>query len=328
MIFLFKAVLLVLAAATAFPLSAKERKYTDNDIKRILYLKNPASNAPAQFAVLEGIHKNRLLECRYFGTQQPLNVDRQHVIPTIFYEDSSNFMITQYALIAMFQRQKPTLALALAKLNNDTTGRMSALNNYAASLKDLQKNISVIRHQIPPNSPEQANALADLISRDKTLSLIRQAATYNDWVLAIALFDNYREEILTTYNRYFSHFPDVIKVAQVNCAACENELVLNFANKFQTPNARRKLFLHLYPQARGMWTQPPPTNYEQLKAFFVRSLNSYHKLDKISRIFKPQDWGSAMLEALMTMDGAACAAELEKEFDDEMRRLARRSQRP
>ena len=326
--FFCKAVLLVLAAATVIPLSVKARNYTDNDIKRILYLKDPADGAPAQFAVLENINKNNILDCKYFGTQQTFTVKGENVVPMIFYEDSSNFMITQYALIAMFKNQKPNLALQLAKLNNDTTGRMSAFSNYAASLKDLQSNISVIRHKIQPNSPEQANALAELISRDKTLTLVRQAAAYNDWVLAIAIFDNYRKEIIGTYNRYFAHFPDVIKIAQTACADCENELVMNFSAKFQQPNARRKLFLQLYPHARGMWTQTPPTNYEQLQTLFVRSLSSYHKLDKISRIFKPQDWGSAMLDALLLLEGAGCAAELEKEFDDEMRRLARCSQRP
>jgi hypothetical protein len=57
-------------------------------------------------------------------------------------------------------------------------------------------------------------------------------------------------------------------------------------------------------------------------------MNSYHNLDKISKIFKPQDWGSAMLDALLLLEGAACASELEKEFDEEMRRLVKRSRRP
>ncbi len=325
--FFCKTVLLILTAVTAAVLPAAERKYTDNDIKRILYLKNPAPGAPGNYAVLEKIYNSNQLGCTYFGTQQPLTVNRRDVIPMIFYEDSSNFMITQYALIALFKRQHPNLALGLARLNNDTTGRMSALSNYAASLKDLQKNITVIRSKIPANTPEQANALADLISKDKTLSLVRQAATYNDWILAIALFDDYKTEVLQQYNRYFPQYQEVIQEAQNACNDCENELVLNFANKLKQPNMRRQLFLQIYPQARGIWTQTPPTNYEQLKEFFVRSLNSYHKLDKISRIFQPQDWGSAMLDALLMLEGASCANELEKEFDDAMRRLSKHPQR-
>ena len=319
--------LLLLLVTAVVPLTAKEKKYDDNDIKRIFYLKTPPASAPVRYVVLEKIQKKQL-ECTYLGTQQSVTVDRKNVVPMIFYEDSSNFMITQYALYAMFTRQKPNLALNLARINNDTTGRMTILSSFASAIKGMQQSISSIRQKMPPNSNEQANALLDLISKDKTLSLIKQAATTNDWVLAVALFDNYKEDVLQQYQRYFANYQDVVKEAQQACMDCESELLLNFANKMQKPNMRKTLFLQLYPQARGIWSQTPPTNYAQLKQIFIRSMTSYHNLDKISKIFKPQDWGSAMLDALLLLEGSVCASELEKEFDDEMRRLVKRSQRP
>ena len=321
-------ILLFFAAAVVFPAYAKDKKYDDNDIKRILYLKQPPAASPVRYAVLERIHNNKQLECTYLGTQQTFTISSKNVAPMIFYEDSSNFIITQYALFGIFTRQRPNLALGLAKINNDTTGRMTTLSNFATAIKEMQNNISIIRQKFPPNSNEQANALADIISRDKTLSLIKQAATSQDWVLALTLFDNYKTDIMTLYTRYFANMPDIIKEAQVNCTDCENELLLNFSNKMQQANMRRTLFLQLYPQARGLWSQTPPTSYEQLRNVFLRSMNSYHKLDKISKIFKPQDWGSAMLDSLLLLEGAACAADLEREFDDEMRRLIKRSRRP
>ena len=320
-------ILLLLLVTATFVLEAKEKKYDDNDIKRILYLKKPSAEASVRYVVLNNINGSQL-ECTYLGTQQNVTVNRKNVIPMIFYEDSSNFMITQYALYSMFIRKRPNLALGLAKINNDTTGRMTILSNFAASIKEMQSNISFIRQKMQPNSNDQANALADLISKDKTISIIKQAATTNDWFMAIALFDTYKEDIIQQYKRYFTNYPDVIKEAQIACTDCEHELLLNFANKIQQPNMRKAIFLQLYPQARGIWSQTPPTNYEQLKKIFIRSMTSYHNLDKISKIFKPQDWGSAMLDALLLLEGSACAAELEKEFDDEMRRLVKRSQRP
>ncbi|MBR7144495.1 MAG: hypothetical protein IKD10_06080 [Lentisphaeria bacterium] len=311
-----------------FPLTAKEKQYDDNDIKRILYLKKPAASSPARYVVLDKILNSKQLECIYLGTQQTLTVSTSNVVPMMFYEDSSNFMITQYALYGIFTRQKPNLPLGLAKINNDNTGRVTALSNFATAIRDIQNNISHIRKNFPPNSNDQANALADLISKDKTLSLIKQAASSGDWVLALTLFDNYKTDVIQLYTRYFANMPDVIKEAQLNCADCENELLLNFANKLQQSNMRRTLFLQIYPQARGLWSQSPPSSYEQLRNVFIRSMNSYHKLDKISRIFTPQDWGSAMLDSLLLLEGSRCAADLEREFDDEMRRLKKRSGRP
>ena len=65
-----------------------------------------------------------------------------------------------------------------------------------------------------------------------------------------------------------------------------------------------------------------------MKKLLLSSMTSYHNLDNISRIFKPQDWGTAMLNVLLMLEGAQCASEMEKDFDDEMRRLVKRSQRP
>ena len=321
-------VLFLLTVCCAVPLTAKEKKYDDNDIKRILYLKKPGNSAPVRFAVLNRIINNQL-ECNYLGTQQNVLVHKKDVVPLIFYEDTSNFIITQYALFGIFTKQRPNLALGLAKINNDTTGRMATLSNFVSSVQAAQSNISFIRQKLPPNSNEQANALADLIAKDKTLLLVKQAATSNDWFLAITLFDSYKENILQQYTRYFANMPDIIKDAQVMCAECENELLLNFNNKMQQPNnVRRTLFLQLYPKARGTWSQTPPMSYEQLRKMFIRCMNSYLKLDSISKIFRPQDWGAAMLDTLLFLEGAACAAELEREFDDEMRRLLKRARRP
>ena len=324
--FFYKTVTVFLAGVFAFTLAAKEKKYDDNDIKRILYLKNPASSAPVRYVVLDRIYNNQF-ECTYLGTQQTVIVPKNNVVPMIFYEDSSNFMITQYALIGIFSKQRPNLALGLAKINNDTTGRMTTLGNFAAAIKSTQENISFIRRKLPPNSNDQANALADIISKDKTLSLVKQAATSNDWYLALTLFENYKESVLQQYTKFFANMPDIIKEAQIAYAECENELLLNFSNKMQQQNVRRALFLQLYPKARGLWSQTPPTSYKQLCNMFVRSMKSYHKLDSISKIFKPQDWGSTMLDVLLFLEGSACSAELEKEFDDEMRRLLKRTRR-
>ena len=325
--FFRRILLILLAAGIIFPLSAQDRKYDDNDIKRILYLKQPPSSSPVRYAVLEKIISSKQLECTYLGTQQKFRINPDHVTPMIFYEDSSNFMITQYALFGIFSRQKNNLALGLAKINNDTTGRMNILSSFAAAVKDIKNNISTIHKKYPANLQEQSDALADLISKDKTLSLIKKAASSHDWVLALTLFEIYKTDVMPLYTRNFSNMADVIKEVQTVYTECENELLLNLANQIQNSNVRRTQFLNLYPKARGVWSQTPPNSYAQLRNVFIRSMKSYHNLDKISKIFKPQDWGSAMLDALLLLEGAPCAEELEREFDDEMRRLIKRSQR-
>ena len=95
--------------------------------------------------------------------------------------------------------------------------------------------------------------------------------------------------------------PELIKEAQTKYAECENELLTNFANKIQQPNMRRAVFQQLYPNARGLWSQPPPTSYAEMKKLLLSSMTSYHNLDNISRIFKPQDWGTAMLNVLLML---------------------------
>ena len=320
-------ILFLLTACFAILLPAKEKKYDDNDIKRILYLKKPHSSAPVRYVILNRINNNQF-ECTYLGTQQTVTVYKNNVVPLIFYEDTSNFIITQYALFSMFTGQRPNLAMGLAQVNNDTTGRMITLSNFHSAVQATQSQIAFIRKKLPQNSNEQANALADLISKDKTLSLVKQAATSNDWFLAITLLDSYKENILQQYTRFFANMPDITKEAQMLAAQCENELLINFNNRMQQPNVRRTLFLQLYPKARGLWSQIPPMSYEQLRSMYIRSMNSYLKLENISKIFNPQDWGSAMLDTLLFLEGAACAAELEREFDDEMRRLLKRARRP
>ena len=326
---LFRKLLPVLfAVGILLPLTAKEKKYDDNDIKRILYLKKPSASSPVPFVVLERIHNNKQLECTYLGTRKKLTVTASKVTPMMFYEDSSNLMITQYALWNIFFNHHPNLPLALAKINNDTTGRMTALSNFNAAVKELQKNMTLIRKNHQANSNEQANALAELIGKDQTLSQVKQAATSHDWVLALTLLDIYQTDIMQLYTRYFANMPDVIKEAQSNYSNCENELLQIFANKMQQPNMRRELFRQIYPQARGLWSQAPPSSYKQLKNVFAQSMKSYYKLDEISKIFNPQDWGSAMLDALLLLEGAACATELEREFDNEMRRQSKQLKRP
>ncbi len=301
------------------------REYDDNDIKRVLYLNKKSQQTPQRFVILESIQPSGLLECRILGSSTVIKLRKNDVTALDFYEDSSNFLITQYALMGMVDRIRKNLPLMLARVNNDNTGRINALANYANSIKEFNSNCYKILNQFASGSQEQEDALNNLLQKTKILDQIKKAAVSGDWALAIAMYDVYNDSCIKILNKHFSVLKAPRKEAETKCEECEKELVLNFARKLQQPNVRRSTFLKLYPAARGLWSLSAPGNYQELRNLFIQSMQSYVRSDKISKLFEPQDWGAAILDALLLVEGAPCAAELEKEFDTEMLNLSKRA---
>lgn len=308
---------------SAIGLSARD--FNDNDVKRVLYLKKKNPQMPLRFLILENILPSGVLDCRIFGATRTVKLRPDEVIALDFYEDSSNFMITQYALQGIVARNRSNLPLKLARLNNDNTGRVNTLAQYVNDLKSFGSACQKLLRNHPSGSQEQDDALNDLLQKNKLLDNIKRAAAAGDWALAIAMYDVYADNCLNMLVKHFFMCKSAVAAAKAQYDSCEKELVLNFARKFHQPNVRRNNFLKLYPGARGIWSQTPPGNYKDLRNLFEQSMRSYIRADQISKLFEPQEWGTAILDALLLVEGAPCAAELEKEFDTELLNMSKRS---
>ena len=65
-------------------------------------------------------------------------------------------------------------------------------------------------------------------------------------------------------------------------------------------------------------------DYKNLRRIFYAAMESYFKLDKISKLAAPQEWGSAMLDVLLLTEGCPTAGSFEQEFDMETRKWSQR----
>ena len=314
-VFLFLLLLLVQIVSTA------AETYTSDDIQRVLRIKNiPARQDGKHLIVLDRILPDGKLQCRYFGTRQELILEKSAATPSVFYEDSSDFMITQYALQNYFSNIRNSLPYQLAILKGDKTQRISKLQKLNSLLKNFSMNLMQIRNEFASDRDDQLDAYAVLLDNTSCSELLNSAVAMHDWLLTVALYEKYRSQTTQLTSRYLPYKPAQQEL-QSRLKTLEKELVENFARHIQTANIRQEQFKKQYPAAGGLWNRAAPTDYAELKFFFVQSMASYMRLDKLSVIFSPQESGSAMLDVLLMTEGSPGAAELENEFDRMLRNL-------
>ena len=300
--------------------------YADTSIdcspNRILYCRNQLPGLRQNFVVLDKITDSGLLQCHVLGTQRQLQLKPDQVTVTCFFAHSSDFMITQYALYNYANHQADNYALALAIYNGDQTGRINRLLAYEQAVREFTAAVKKIKN-LPRDSWEpadQLDALLELLEQLTITDHITQAAASHDWILAIAMWENYQRVLPQTASRAF---PGTTAAGAVHeqLQNYTGKLLGMFCSQLQLPNARRQIFLKHFPAARGLWSEAIPRNRQMLRRFFERSMQSYFQLEDLSSIVEPQDWGSAMLEVLMLTESIPGANELEEEFDNAMRQL-------
>ena len=300
--------------------------FAENDLGRILYLKNTHSNSRNRFVILDRIsNRGRSLSCHYLGSTRQLKLMATQVSKLPFYENSSNFRITQYAFYNIINNVKPNLALILARANGDNTGRVRAFNNFSTEAKNFLKSIKEVFYNQEFEPEEKTDKLLDLIDNCPLGNVIKDAISSQDWLLAIILHDQmlgfFRNPSVAQCSS-----PEVLKRINSYIADAEKNLLTEFAKQMQQENVRRKEFQNLFPNARGLWSVMLPSNFREMRKLAAESIDSYIKLDRLSRITAPQDWGTAMLNALLLTEGTPGADELEKEFDNAMIRISRQRQ--
>ncbi|MBO5722778.1 MAG: hypothetical protein J6S19_06655 [Lentisphaeria bacterium] len=297
---------LSLAAAPAFD---------SDDIGKVLYVPGLHTADQSGFLVLDEIKDSGYLVCHRLGSTGRLQISNRRVRKLVFFENSTPFMITQYALYNVFTGTRENLSLQLARLTGDANNRLQMLDELNTQLRQFKSKLNKIQKgedEEEDKLEEAKSLLEDLPVAD----IVKRAAADKDWLLTTTLYETSRRFFTTEVLKIFPGLNTPLQEMMDECLA---ELLELFSAQQKVSNVRRELFLKHYSKSRGGWTNPHCTNYDKLKKLFVQSMQGYFKLDKLSRIFEPQDWGSAMLDALLMVEGTPGAAELEKEFDDAMR---------
>ena len=301
--------------------------YSEDDTNRLLYLKKPAGNSlTSHFLILKRIGLDRrTLHCRIYGTNQDHQVDIASVSKLPFYEDSSIFMITQYAIYNFAVETPSNPALLLAQLNRDAAARVAPIVKFQQEKARLNKELLGILRNTEYNQDDRNDAIADLLENSPLFTLPNSAAAHGDLITAIALCENITSFIKSGLMRRFFVNEEVRNTANDLFNKCVENLLNDLNSKISTPNARQEIFRKQFPQARGIWSESPPGSYKNLRRVFSASMESYFNLDKISRLAAPQDWGSAMLDVLLLTEGCPTVGSFEQEFDMEMRKWSQRT---
>ena len=311
---------LFLAAST---ISAAD-KFTDDDLGRIV-CRPSYSGKSLQFLVVDKINLSGTVQCHIYGTRQSVTAQISELTATKFYENSPVFLISQYALIGHVSNQKPNLAMELAKLNSSASRRITRFAEFENSCQQMQEQLKNALTANASSPYDQIDAYCELLDGSKLPDMVKSAAAAQDWTLAIIMYDSMASMLQKSVAGTLRSNPDLASYASDMLRDSLQELLTEFGNQIQQDNARRKLFRKHYPQARGLWTESPPRDYRNLRRFCMQSLSSYLRLEQLSRLIEPQDWGSAVLDVLLLTEGIPEAADLEKEFDDQMRRLTKTS---
>ncbi len=304
------------------PAIVRAAEFTDDDIGKLLLLREKTSFAAANsFLVLEAVGSDGGLECRIFGSSPKYEVSRAQIDLLPFYETVTPLTITQYALYTYAHGNPRSWEVRLARLIGDTTGRMAVVAEFETAGSNFLRKLNAAgqkRHLENLEAEDYEDLLHDLLDEDTMYDSVKRATAARDWVLGIALFEAYRNTIRQFSNQLFPT-PRAREEGMAALAARETEQVTAFAQHARQSNTRQDRFRKLFPRAHGLWSETPPAHYDGLRQVFDRSLKSFVKLDELSKLTEPQEWGSAMLDVLLTIEGSPGAAELEKEFDETIR---------
>ena len=293
---------------------AESHVYSDDDIGRIVYCR------PNIFLVVDSISQTGL-NCHTYGKTKKYKVKFEDATPTRFYENSSLLMITQYALRDYSTKRRNGFAGMLARLCGDTTGRIEKIDLQEAALKKLEKALQTIKTSSDYSEypEERIDAYLDVLDTNWPSEQIQDAAVSGDWQLAAALSIRVHEYMNTLPQRL--NTSEVVKPIQDKLAETNKVILEDFSKQMRLENTRRKLFKKHYPYSKGLWSMSPPASFQGFINFYQRSMNAFFNLDNLSKVTETQDWGSAVLDVLLMCEGTPGAAVLEKEFDEEIRKL-------
>ena len=291
--------------------------FGEDDLQRLLYIRQAANKTLAgNFLILDKISiDGETLQCRVYGTKRQVTAAASRVTKLPFYENSSPFMISQYAIYHFVKRSAFNPALQLARLDRTSALRATPIDQFAVESGKLQDLFKEIARDSDLDDDDRTDKIIEALENSPLFTLPDTAAADGDWLLAAALCEELANTLQSSpYRRALSN-NDLRKTAKDLFGKCVEKLLSDLNTKLSSPNARRELFKKHFPRARSVWSESQVRDYANLRRIFYASLESYFRLDSISRIISPQDWGSAMLDVLLLTEGIPAALEIEQEFD-------------
>ena len=300
--------------------------YSEDDINRLLYIRKPAgSSLASHFLVLKRVGLDRrTLHCRIYGTNHDHQVDIANAVKLPFYEESSIFMITQYAIYNFAVEKSSNPALLLAQLSRDGAARVAPIIRFQQEKDRLRKEFFTILANAEFDQDDRDDTIADLLEKSPLFTLPNSAVANGDLLTAAALCENLANFIKSGLMRRVLTSDALRDTANELFNKCVKDLLSDLSVKISTPNARQEIFRKHFPRARSIWSESPPGDYKNLRRIFYASMESYFKLDNISQLVAPQDWGSAMLDVLLLTEGCPTASRFEQEFDMQSRKWSQR----
>ena len=294
-------------------------EFTASDAGKIVFRKNSrAFQQEERFLVVDEVRANGTLLCHYFGQKQQITIPMSDCLDTALYEGCSSFQITQYAFFAYVKRHSPNAYLELAEICGDTTNRMNKFAEFQRMNSRFLAEMNTIKKSYYLDQYDRLDDLFTLLENSAIPEFIIDSTLDGDWILSIAMSEGYHHTLENL--RRLSKDQDFQNEIQQHLADLEMALTERFSERLAMNNPRKNIFLKLFPKATGLWQRSAPKSYREIiDIFFTKSIISFIKLNKLSYIINPQEWGSAILDVLLLTGNTPGVLELERTFDLQIR---------
>lgn len=301
--------------------------FTENDIGRLLCLSRPVSGVPAgTFLVVDRVESPQEIACHVYGSTTGITIAPAEVTRLVFFDGVPAFTVTQYALYSYAFGHPEDYAVRLARLSGDPSGRMAVINEFETARNQfLQEVQNAINRRYAENLEVEdfEDRIRTLLDESTAFDAVKRAAAANDLALSIALAQAWFDTIRRNAGKLFA--TPAGRAAGMAALGKQQQYLLDlYRERGKLANVRRDQFRALCPKARGLWGEAPPASYDQLLQVFDRSMRSFARLDELSQITDFQDWGSAMLDVLLLVEGSPGSKVLEEEFDRAIKEAQKR----
>ena len=321
----FGLVLQLSLMTTAIYANTGNGAFSSRDLNRVLYLKTN----PSRYLVLQKIMPDGKLRCRIYATRQIVSIESYDAGKTIFYDSTSQLVLSQYALYYRAHRLKNNHAMDLWKQSGDSTGRLEVLNKFDAELKHFRAQLQSIRkknHKVE-DPDDRLDNLHELLDKCKLPEIISGQFETNDFALLIVMYADFHI-LMLEFEKMDPEKSSLYEAARTMRQELAKQLCDAFSehNSSSGQTGRREKFLRIYPDHKGArWQKPSPQTPTELTRSFDSCMKSYFALNNLSSITDPQEWSSAVLDVLMLTGGAKCTAGLEKELDNTLEMLEQKN---
>lgn len=299
------------------PIGAAE-PFSKSDAGRILFVPSQhRTRETGTFLVFERVVSPDTLECRRYGSQIKIRIAAEQVRKMIYSEDVPPLQVTQHALYAVVCNQANSPVVELAKVIGDSSGRMAALKQFGLARNQFVHNLNTEyrrRDKGDLDTETYEENVCQMLEDNGLFEMAKTAAENHDFLLAAAMAEGYFQLVTRNSSKFFLT-ADGRQLGNNVLLQQKDRLMELYLAHFKAGAVRRERFRALCPQARSLWSEAPAMDYAGFLSTVRRSMDSFLALDNLSSIVDFQEWGSAMLNALVLIEHSPAGRELETEFD-------------